>query len=197
MADAGPADKPTDAWAEMDALADPSGDAQARAEAELEAYDFGEDEGRGLTFGLNLSFRSRLTIGLIAASVLPLAGFGVVVLLVGSAAADATLGRVLLFAAVMAAFVGLVLSYLLAADLTGPLRAIASAVDRVSAGDLSTPIVLPGEDELALLARSHNRLAAVLVRRHRGLGRILSALQQTFPHDGAELLARRAPSALR
>ena len=36
------------------------------------------------------------------------------------------------------------LAYLLAADLTAPLRAIAAAVDRASAGDLSTPIVVAG-----------------------------------------------------
>jgi signal transduction histidine kinase/HAMP domain-containing protein len=151
-----------------------------------------DEEGRGLDFGLNLSFRSRLTLGLIAASILPLAGFGIVVLLIGSAAGDATLGRVLLFSAVMAAFVGVALAYLLAADLTGPLRAIASAVDRVSAGDLSTPIVVPGEDELARLADSHNRLAAVLERRNHELGRILAAIENASPRDGVEFLAGRA-----
>ena len=157
---------------------------------DLDGYP--EDEGRGLDFGLNLSFRSRLTVGLIAAAILPLAGFGIVVLLIGSAAGDATLGRVLLFAAVMAAFVGVALAYLLAADLTGPLRAIASAVDRVSAGDLSTPIVVPGEDELARLADSHNRLAAVLERRNHELGRILAAIETASPRDGDEFLAGRA-----
>jgi signal transduction histidine kinase/HAMP domain-containing protein len=162
-----------------------------------EVDDYPEDDGRGLGLGLSLSFQSRLTIGLIAAAVLPLAGFGLVVLLIGSAAADATLGRVLLFAAVTAALVGILLAYLLAADLTGPLRAIAAAVDRVSAGDLSTPIVVPGEDELARLADSHNRLASVLERRNRELGRILAAIERTSPRDGAEFLAARAASDAR
>src|SRR5437016_6214221 len=166
------------AKADGDAAAKADVDAATRAEvtaaAELaaadtvfdgEVDDYPEDDGRGLGLGLSLSFQSRLTIGLIAAAVLPLAGFGLVVLLIGSSSADATLGRVLLFAAVTAALVGILLAYLLAADLTGPLRAIAAAVDRVSAGDLSTPIAVPGEDELARLADSHNRLAAVLERR--------------------------------
>ena len=71
------------------------------------------------------------------------------------------------------------------------LRAIASAVDRVSAGDLSTPIHVSGEDELARLADSHNRLAADLERRNRELGRILAAIETTSPRDGVDWLAGR------
>ena len=129
--------------------------------------------------GVHLSFRTRLTLGLVAASVLPLAGFGIVVLLMHDFATTTdTLGRLLLLVLVLAALVGILLSYLLAADLIGPLRAIATSVDRVSAGDLSTPISVPGDDELARLADSHNRLAATLERRNRELGRILAAIEQ-------------------
>ena len=213
MADARPTanDGPaTDTRTDGDAATKADLDAATRAEVtaaaevaaadtvfDAEVDDYPEDDGRGLGLGLSLSFQSRLTIGLIAAAVLPLAGFGLVVLLIGSASADATLGRVLLFAAVTAALVGVLLAYLLAADLTGPLRAIAAAVDRVSAGDLSTPIAVPGEDELARLADSHNRLAAVLERRNRELGRILAAIERTSPRDGAEFLAGRAASDAR
>ena len=196
MADA----RPTDGPANVDRAAGADEPAAADAVALEDAYDadpYPEDDGRGLDLGLNLSFRSRLTIGLIAASIIPLGGFGLVVLVIGSPVPDGTLGRVLLFAMVMAAFVGGLLAYLLAADLTGPLRAIATAVDRVSAGDLSTPIVVPGEDELARLADSHNRLAAVLERRNRELGRILAAIENTSPRDGAEFLAGRAASDAR
>jgi two-component system, OmpR family, sensor histidine kinase VicK len=156
------------------------------------------DEETGLGFGLNLSFRTRLTVGLIAAAVLPLAAFGIIVLLTGNAASGGeTVGRILLFTIVTAALVGVLLAYLLAADLIGPLRAIAAAVDRVSAGDLSTPIAVPGEDELARLADSHNRLAATLERRNRELGHILAAIERASPRDGAEFLAGRAATDAR
>jgi signal transduction histidine kinase/HAMP domain-containing protein len=147
---------------------------------------------------LNLSFRTRLTVALVAAAIIPLAGFGVLLLLLDPAASQGgTLGRVLLFILVVAATSGILLAYLLAADLTAPLRAIAAAVDRASAGDLSTPIIVPGEDELARLADSHNRLAADLERRNRELGRILVAIQSGSPRDSPEFIAGRAASDAR
>jgi signal transduction histidine kinase len=147
--------------------------------------------------GPPLSFRARLTLALIAVAVLPLAGFGALVMLTNIAAnsdgvVDPTLGRLLLFAIVVAALLGVLIAYLLAADLTSPLRAIASAVDRVSAGDLSQKIAVSGEDEVARLADSHNRLAADLERRNRELGRILAAIETTSPRDGVEFLTGRA-----
>jgi signal transduction histidine kinase len=143
----------------------------------------------------NLSFRTRLTIGLVAGAVLPIAGFGLLVLISDSlsgSAADANLARLIIFAVALAALLGVGLAYTLAADLTEPLRAIAAAVERVSAGDLSTPIVVPGDDEVARLADSHNRLAADLERRNRELGRILRAIDETSPRDGVEWLVGRA-----
>ena len=173
-------------------------DREAPAPAGLDELDELDDiGGDGLGLGLTLSFRTRLTIGLIAAAVLPLAAFGIVVMLVSQPARDDTLGRVLLFAVVTAALIGILMAYLLAADLIGPLRAIATAVDRVSAGDLSTPIEVPGDDELARLADSHNRLAATLERRNRELGRILEAIEGSSPRDGVEFLAGRAATDAR
>ena len=153
-----------------------------------------EDEGPALGsgLGLNLSFRTRLTIGLVAASLIPLAGFGAILLILGSPAQSSTIGRLLLFVLVVAAMIAILLAYLLAADLTAPLRAIAAAVERTSAGDLSTPIVVPGEDELARLADSHNRLAADLERRNRELGRILQAIESGSPRDSQDFIAGRA-----
>lgn len=145
--------------------------------------------------GSALSFQARLTIGLVAAAVLPVAGFGLLVMLTDTVAnhggATTTLGRLLLFVMAVAALAGVLVAFLLAADLTGPLRAIAAAVSRVSAGDLSTPIVVAGEDELARLAESHNRLAADLERRNRELGRILSAISSASPRDGVDWLVGR------
>ena len=142
--------------------------------------DSGRDDPPAL-LGLNLSFRTRLTIGLVASSIIPLAAFGAVLLIIGGSSLEPTMGRILLFVLVVAVIAAVLFAYLLAADLTAPLRAIAAAVERTSAGDLSTPIGVPGDDELARLADSHNRLAADLERRNRELGRILAALEAARP----------------
>jgi signal transduction histidine kinase len=169
-------------------LADAPSESDLRARTEEPFLD-GDATG-GL--GLNLSFRTRLTIGLVAASLIPLVGFGTIVIILGTPGQAGTLGRLLLFVLAVAAIIGILLAWLLAADLTAPLRAIAAAVDRASAGDLSTPIVVPGDDELARLADSHNRLAADLERRNRELGRILEAIERGTPRDGQEFIAGRA-----
>ena len=180
-----------------DVEADETPEPGAAPEFDTLALDESE-EGSGFDLGVNLSFRSRLTAGLIAAAVLPLAGFGIVLLVGGDAIGTGdNLGRVLLFAIASAALIGILFAYLIAADLIGPLRAIAAAVDRVSAGDLSTPIVVPGEDELARLADSHNRLASTLERRNRELGRILQAIETASPRDGQEFIAGRAATDAR
>jgi signal transduction histidine kinase len=148
-----------------------------------------------------LSFRSRLTIALIASAVVPLLAFAVIVLLVaasvGDAAVDGNVARsILIFAVAVLVAVAIVASYALASELTRPLRAIARSLDRVSAGDLSTPIRVVGDDELARLADSHNRLAADLERRNRELGRILAAIDEVSPRDDVEaLVARTAADA--
>jgi len=143
-----------------------------------------------------LSFRTRLTAALIGVAVLPLIGFGLMVVLIGEVTGDPStdpnFGRLLLFALTVVVVLAIVGSYFLAADLMAPLRSIAAAVDRASAGDLSTPIRVAGEDELARLADSHNRLAADLARRNRELANILAAIQTISPRDGAEDLVDRA-----
>ncbi|MEA2608523.1 MAG: two-component system, sensor histidine kinase and response regulator, partial [Chloroflexota bacterium] len=143
-----------------------------------------------------LGFRSRLTLALILTAVLPMTAFGLLVLAIGAAfgatTVDSNQGRVLLFGLAIAVLLAIFVSYLLAADLTRPLRAIAAAVDRVSAGDLSTPIRVAGDDELARLADSHNRLAGDLERRNRELGRILAAIEGASPRDGVEFLVGKA-----
>ena len=129
-------------------------------------------------------------------AILPLIGFGLVVVAIdevmGSPSTDANFGRVLLFAMTVFVILAIVVSYLLAADLMAPLRSIAQSVDRASAGDLTTPIRVVGEDELARLAESHNRLASDLARRNRELANILAAIQTIAPGDGAEALVARA-----
>ncbi|HSL97156.1 MAG TPA: hypothetical protein VK831_01170, partial [Candidatus Deferrimicrobiaceae bacterium] len=90
--------------------------------------------------GPRISFRARLTIGVIAGALVPLAGFGIVLIaaqVVTTGDADPTLIRVVVFVLAAALIVGVVFAYLVASNLTAPLRAISSAVERVSAGDLS------------------------------------------------------------
>ncbi len=142
---------------------------------------------------LNLPFRVRLTVALVVAAVLPLAGFGAVVLLIGlPGATDDTVLRLLLLALAVAIVLAILVAFVLAADLGAPLRHIAAAVDRASAGDLSTPLEVSGEDEIARLAESHNRLAADLERRNRELAQIRAAIEGISIRDGVDFLAGRA-----
>jgi signal transduction histidine kinase/HAMP domain-containing protein len=150
--------------------------------------------------GPGISFRARLTLGLLAGAVLPLAGFGVVLLAAEAIRAgglDSTLLRIVLFALAVAVIIAAGFAYLLGANLTSPLRAISRAVERVSAGDLSARVEVAGEDELARLVDSHNRLAADLERRNTQLGRILVAIGETSPSDGLERFVANATANAR
>jgi signal transduction histidine kinase/HAMP domain-containing protein len=143
-----------------------------------------------------LSFRGRLTLALIASTILPVAILGLLALALGGSmaggATDANVARgLLVFGIAVVVAVSIVASYALADTLSRPLRSIAASVDRVSAGDLSTPIRVAGDDELARLAESHNRLAADLERRNRELRRILRAIDEVSPRDGVEVLVDR------
>ena len=142
-----------------------------------------------------LSFRSRLTVVLIAASILPLLVFALVVVLIEASfigpGSDPNVGRLLLFVAAVIVAASIFFSYGLADQLSGPLRHVVAAVDRVSTGDLSTPIRVAGDDELARLAESHNRLAADLDRRNGELRRILAAIDDVSPRYDVEALVER------
>ncbi len=145
------------------------------------------------SFSGGIGFRTRLTFALIAAAVIPLAVFGLLLVAAQRLPDPAsTIPRLLLLFTALIALIAVLGAYLLAADLTAPLRKIAAAVDRVSAGDLSTPIVVGGDDELSRLAESHNRLAGALERRNRELVRILAAIEHASPRDGVEFLVGRA-----
>jgi signal transduction histidine kinase/HAMP domain-containing protein len=142
-----------------------------------------------------LSFRSRLTLALLFAAIVPLAVFGVVVIafqaLMGSGTNDTTFAQILLFAlAILLAF-AIVAAFALATELLAPLRSVVAAVDRVSKGDLASPMQVVGDDELARLADSHNRLAADLERRNLELGRILAAIDEVSLEDDVEALVER------
>ena len=140
---------------------------------------------------VRLSFQTRLTLTLLAASIIPLGLFGA--LLVASGAIDPEIGsRLLLFMFTVSVVVGVVGGAIIGRDLVAPLREISDAVTRVSAGDMSQPIPVQGDDVIAQLADSHNRLADDAERRNRQLGMILAAVESAEPRDGAEAVAERA-----
>lgn len=141
-----------------------------------------------------LGFRARLTAALVTAAVLPILGFGLVAIGIGAGAGgvDGTLVRLLLLAIAISIAFAVLVAAVLAASLGSPLRTIAQAVERVSSGDLTTRIELPGDDEFSRLADSHNRLAADLQRRNRELRQILAALEETVLHERPEAIAERA-----
>jgi signal transduction histidine kinase len=150
--------------------------------------------------GPSISFRARLTAGLIAGAVVPLAGFGILFLVaesIRSGGLDTTLVRIVLFALAAAVILAVISAYFLGANLLSPLRAISRAVERVSAGDLSARVEVAGEDELARLVDSHNRLAADLERRNRQLGGLLLAIGETSPSEGLDRLVAHATASAR
>ena len=166
-------------------------DAARRAsEADADAQPAGEAAAYRSS---GLGFRTRLTLALIAAAVLPVAGFGIVVLIVtGSTGTDTSVARVLLLAVAVSVVFAVLLAALLAADLGAPLRAIARSVERVSAGEDPGRLELPGDDEFSRLAESHNRLARDLRRRNRELREIVVALEATSLSERPDAVIRRA-----
>ena len=144
--------------------------------------------------GSGLGFRARLTLGLIAAAVIPVAGFGLVVLLLAGLEpeTDDAVARGLLIAIVISVVLAVVLAGLLAANLAGSLRALTRSMELVSAGDPSAGLELPGDDEISRLAESQNRLAHDLARRTQELRRLLDAIQAITPDETPAAITRRA-----
>lgn len=139
-------------------------------------------------------FRARLTLGLIAAAVIPVGGFGVAVLLLVNLepGTDDAVARVLLLAIAVSVVLGVALAAVLAASLGSSLRALTLSVDLVSAGHPGASLELPGDDEISRLAESQNRLARDLDRRNRELRRLLDTLQSITPDEAPWAIARRA-----
>jgi signal transduction histidine kinase/HAMP domain-containing protein len=144
--------------------------------------------------GSGPSFRILLTAGLLFCAVVPVAVFGVIVLVAGLETNDRILGPLLIAAIVAAALLGLLAAAVVVGSMTTPLRRIATAVERVAAGEPSPPIHLTGDDELARLAESHNRIAAEVGRRNRELAALLVAIAGYNPAQGVAALAARAES---
>ena len=114
-------------------------------------------------------------------------------LLIASGAVDPEIGeRLLLFMFAIAVAIGVLGGSVVGLNLVAPLREISTAVSRVSDGDLTQPIPVVGNDVLAQLADSHNRLAADSERRNRQLGMILAAVESAEPRDGIDAMADKA-----
>jgi signal transduction histidine kinase/HAMP domain-containing protein len=172
---------------------DVSGDPASRLEVRRAVPD-------PLRIGPGISFRARMTAGLLAGAVVPVAGFGIVLLAaeaIRTGGLDSTLVRLVLFALTVAVIIAVVFAFILGASLSSPLRAISRAVERVSAGDLSARVEVAGEDELARLVDSHNRLAADLQRRNDELGGMLLAIGETSPSEGLDRLVAQATRSAR
>ncbi len=144
------------------------------------------------TFGLGLSFRVLLTIGFIAVAVVPLALFGIAIMGIGWEEDERAFGGILALSISAAVVLGVVAAYVVVARLTAPLRRITRAVERVAAGESSPPIHLTGDDELARLAESHNRIAADVRRRNAELAALLTAIAAYAPSQGETPLVAQA-----
>jgi signal transduction histidine kinase/HAMP domain-containing protein len=147
-----------------------------------------------------MSFRARLTLGMVLGAVLPLTGFGLVLLfveVVRTGELDTNLVRVALFVFAAAIIFAVLIAYFLTHNLVAPLKAVSRAVERASAGDLSVRVEVAGEDELARFVESHNRLAAALEQRNSELRRILLAIGETSPRDGLDRLVAHATRSAR
>ncbi|MEP6638757.1 MAG: ATP-binding protein [Chloroflexota bacterium] len=141
--------------------------------------------------GRRFSFQTRLTMTLMAAAIVPLGVFGL--LLIATGAVNPGFGaRLLLFMFAASIAIGVLAGAAVGLDLVAPLREISTAVSRVSAGDMSQPIPVVGSDVLAQLADSHNRLASDADRRNSQLGLILAAVESAEPRDGVEAMAEQA-----
>jgi signal transduction histidine kinase/HAMP domain-containing protein len=139
-----------------------------------------------------LPFRVLLTVGLMVAAVLPLAIFGTIVVAAGWDSNERAVVSLFALAIAGAAFFGLLAAYLAVSALTAPLRRITAAVERVAAGEVSPPIHLTGDDELARLAESHNRIAADVQRRNAELAALLTAIAAYAPSHGVPALTSQA-----
>ncbi|HEY5487579.1 MAG TPA: ATP-binding protein [Candidatus Limnocylindrales bacterium] len=140
------------------------------------------------SLNLGLSLRVTLTATLIVVAALPVAVFGSIMLKAGLQTNDRVMAPLLIAAIVSAALFGLGAAALAVASLTTPLRRITIAVERVAAGEPGPPIPITGDDELARLAESHNRIAADSQRRNAELTALLVAIGGYAPSQGVETL---------
>ena len=135
-----------------------------------------------------IPFRIRIMLAVLIAALAPLAALGALLVVTGQADPDGDLFRILLAAFVIAALLGLGIAIVVAGSLTAPLRALAAAMDRIVAGDTSTPLPALADDELGRLAERQGQLAGDLLRRNRQVARVVDAVGTYSPREGADRL---------
>jgi signal transduction histidine kinase len=177
-------------YAEDDEADEAAGADPQHATAEFTIIEAAHPEERARSRPI-ISFQSRLAILITVMALLPLLIFGGA--LTAARVIDTETGvRLLLVAAAITFVLALIGGYAVASRLTAPLREIAAAVERVGAGDPSSPINVPGDDAFTRLAESHDRLTSDIERRDRELGEVLSSVETASPRDGVERFAERA-----
>jgi signal transduction histidine kinase/HAMP domain-containing protein len=135
-----------------------------------------------------IPFRIRIMAAVLIAALAPLAAVGVLLVVTRQADPDGDIFRILLAAFVIAALLGLGIAIVVAGSLTAPLRALAAVMDRIVAGDTSTPLPALADDELGRLAERQGQLAGDLLRRNRQVARIVDAVGTYSPREGADRL---------
>ncbi len=135
-----------------------------------------------------IPFRIRIMAAVLIAALAPLAVAGLLFVITGQADPDRDIFRILLTAFVIAALLGLGIAIIVAGSLTAPLRALAAAMDRIVAGDTSTPLPALADDELGRLAERQGQLAGDLLRRNRQVARVVDAVGTYSPREGADRL---------
>ena len=140
----------------------------------------------GGPIGGTLSFRTRALIATLVAALVPL-GVAAVILIATGAWDDVPVATSLAVAIAVGVVVALLCALYLVSSIARPMRRIAEAVDRTAAG-AGEPIPVAGDDEIARLAETQNRLAADVDRRNRELAQIRAAAATASPEDGIEPL---------
>jgi two-component system, OmpR family, sensor histidine kinase KdpD len=135
-----------------------------------------------------IPFRIRIVAALLIAALAPLAAFGALLVITGRTDSDGSIFRILLTSFVIAALLGLAIAFVVAGSLTATLRALATALDRIAAGDTSTPLPALADDELGRLAERQGQLAGDLLRRNRQVARVVDAVGTYSPREGADRL---------
>ena len=113
----------------------------------------------------------------------------------GPLSADLDVGTLLALVLGFGIALALLIGWVLARVMVRPLGSLSAAVSRLEAGHLDERLPVEGEDELAAVAASHNRLADALAARNRSLGLVLGATAELAPNRGLDALLSAAPAA--
>jgi two-component system sensor histidine kinase KdpD len=136
----------------------------------------------------SLGLRARITLAVLVAAVLPVAIFGLVLVLNGTTG----ILTLILTALVVATLVGLAVGGLLISGIVAPIRVLRTRLDRITAGERAEPLPPLADDELGRLAERQEELAADLARRNRQVARAVNAITAWGPGDGVAGLLERA-----